>query len=582
MVKLKNLSPFRCGIAVVCSAVSLAMSVTSCDRSYADVEKETPEAATVNSRTPIYMATSVAVRTSALDYASSSQAAENEVKQLRILAFDSNTGLLAVNKFYDTNQQSEFSNQVPGASASWQGAFAIVPGTYDFFFVANENSWPEVKRYLNGLQNGVATSKDMYTHQFTKLVEYGAAQNNEGKNRTLRTFYAAEGGNSEHLFLATRCYKDIVVDRKRNGKGKSQSDPQHFIAEGDETVDLIRTLAKVQVRFSNAATAEADGQGGFRLKQFLPSRIQKLVLKQEMPYQSLFLNPYFESNVFPVAGAFPNATKYTSDWYTEQPRDYVLYNRALTSDATKSGLSVGVGAQVIVPNDAEFDPNRRYDCLIWFYVPEFLKQNQASDPATPGFVDGVTHLSFEKTDGKVSNVGIWQPSFEDGAQKVYNDGANSKYFVLPDAADYSKYSVVRNSFYDITVKYSPEAQLRLHYKVLPWGEGDKWGTYVQDAYNVFVVDRTFAKNLTDIWLTTASSRLLNGESITLRAKAGYKFVDTDGTEKDEVTYGTGADENKFRHRRKIQLKAPGRIAAGKEVFDVLSGGVVKYTVTATE
>lgn len=52
MVKLKNLSPFRCGIAVVCSAVSLAMSVTSCDHSYADVEKETPEAATVNGRTP--------------------------------------------------------------------------------------------------------------------------------------------------------------------------------------------------------------------------------------------------------------------------------------------------------------------------------------------------------------------------------------------------------------------------------------------------------------------------------------------------------------------------------------------------
>ncbi|MBF0945471.1 MAG: hypothetical protein HXK16_06405, partial [Alloprevotella sp.] len=100
------------------------------------------------------MAASVAVRTSALDYASSSPAAENEVKQLRILAFDSNTGLLAVNKFYDTDQQSEFSNQVPGASASWQGAFSIVPGTYDFFFVANENSWPEVKAYLNGLQKG--------------------------------------------------------------------------------------------------------------------------------------------------------------------------------------------------------------------------------------------------------------------------------------------------------------------------------------------------------------------------------------------------------------------------------------------
>ena len=579
-MNLKNFLLWCSGISVIGSFTTLAFS--SCNRVYEEGEQEVPAASIVHKAAPVYMAASVAVRTSALDYASSSEAAENEVKQLRILAFDSNTGLLAVNKFYDTNQQSEFSNQVPGASASWQGAFAVVPGKYDFFFVANENSWPEVKRYLSGLQKGVATSTDMYTHQFTKLVEYGAAQNNEGKNRTLRTFYAAEGGNSEHLFLATRCYKDVVVERKRNGKGKSQSDPQHFLAEGDETVDLIRTLAKVQVRFSNAATAEADGKGGFRVKQFLPFRIQKLVLKQEMPYQSLFLNPYFESNVFPVAGAFPNATKFTPDWYTEQPRDYVLYNRALITDATKSGLSVGVGAQVIVPNAAEFDPNRRYDCLIWFYVPEFLKQNQATDPATPGFVDGVTHLSFEKTDGKVANVGIWQSSFEDGAQKVYNDGANSKYFMLPSAADYSKYSVVRNNFYDITVKYSREAQLRLHYKVLPWGEGDKWGTYVQDAYNVFVVDRTFAKNLTDIWLTTASSRLLNGESITLKARTGYKFVDTDGAEKDEVTYGTGADENKFRHRRKIQLKSPSRIAAGTAVFDVLSGGVVKYTVTATE
>ena len=580
MMNLKIFQRWCIGMTALCSFTTLAFS--SCNRVYEEGGQEVPTASIAHREAPIYMAASVAVRTSALDYASSSPAAENEVKQLRILAFDSNTGLLAVNKFYDTDQQSEFSNQVPGASASWQGAFSIVPGTYDFFFVANENSWPEVKAYLNGLQKGVATSKDMYTHQFTKLVEYGAAQDNEGKNRTLRTFYAAEGGNSEHLFLATRCYKDVVVDRKRNGKGNSIGDPQHFIAEGDETVDLIRTLAKVQVRISNAATAEADGQGGFRVKQFLPSRIQKLVLKQEMPYQSLFLNPYLESNVFPVAGAFPNATKYTSDWYTEQPRDYVLYDRALTSDATKSGLSVGVGAQVIVPNAAEFDPNRRYDCLIWFYVPEFLKQNQASDPVTPGFVDGVTHLSFEKTDGKVSNVGIWQPSFEDGAQKVYDKGADSKYFMLPNAADYSKYSVVRNSFYDITVKSSSEAQLRLNYKVLPWGEGAKMGNYVQDGFNIFVADRTFAERLTDVWLITASSRLLNGESITLKAKAGYKFIDTDGAEKDEVTYGTGTDENKFRHRRKIQFKSPARIAAGTALFEVLSGGVVKYTVTATE
>jgi len=177
MMNLKNFLLWSSGISVIGSFTTLAFS--SCNRVYEEGEQEVPAASIVHKAAPVYMAASVAVRTSALDYASSSEAAENEVKQLRILAFDSNTGLLAVNKFYDTNQQSEFSNQVPGASASWQGAFAVVPGKYDFFFVANENSWPEVKRYLNGLQKGVATSTDMYTHQFTKLVEYGAAQNNE-------------------------------------------------------------------------------------------------------------------------------------------------------------------------------------------------------------------------------------------------------------------------------------------------------------------------------------------------------------------------------------------------------------------
>lgn len=153
--------------------------------------------------------------------------------------------------------------------------------------------------------------------------------------------------------------------------------------------------------------------------------------------------------------------------------------------------------------------------------------------------------------------------------------------MLPNTGDYSKYSVVRNNVYDITVRYSA-TELRLNYKVLPWGEGAKTGNYVQDGFNILVADRTFAENLTDIWLITASSRLLNGERITLKAKAGYKFIDTDGTEKDEVTYGNGTDENKFRHRRKIQFKSPGRIAAGTALFDVLSGGEVKYTVTATE
>ncbi len=575
-MNLKNFQLWCSGVTALCAFTTLAFS--SCNRVYEEGEQAVPTASIVNRAAPIYMATSVQVNPPRSSV-SAVEAAENTVKQLRVLAFDSHTHRLAVNKFYGSNDQGLFSNQTADKDAVWHGAFAIIPGEYDFFFVANEDSWPEVKAYLSGLQEGVATTEAMYNSVSVKDISYGSSD--ATKNKQMRTFSDGTDGNAEHLFLATRSYKNVVVSEERNGKGRQASDPQHFFAEGDEKVDLVRTLAKVKLHFPKSATVEADGNGGYRLKQFLPPRVNRLLVKNQMTHQSLFLNPFFESNVFPVAGAFGAATKYTTDWYTGGGADYVVYNRNETNDLTKTGLVDGVQCEVKVPTAGEVDLNQRYDCDLWLYVPERLVQAAGTDPAQPGYVSEATYLSFEKMDGSFKKVGIWQPNFEDGAQKVYDKGADSKYFMLPNTGDYSKYSVVRNNVYDITVRYSA-TELRLNYKVLPWGEGAKTGSYVQDGFNILVTDRTFAENLTDIWLITASSRLLNGESITLKAKAGYKFIDTDGTEKDEVTYGNGTDENKFRHRRKIQFKSPGRITAGTALFDVLSGGKVKYTVTATE
>ncbi len=575
-MNLKNFQLWCSGVTALCTFTTLAFS--SCNRVYEEGEQAIPTASIVNRAAPIYMATSVQVNPPRSSV-SAVEAAENTVKQLRVLAFDSHTHRLTVNKFYGSNDQGLFSNQTADKDAVWHGAFAIIPGEYDFFFVANEDSWPEVKAYLSGLQEGVAITEAMYNSVSVKDISYGSSD--ATKNKQMRTFSDGTDGNAEHLFLATRSYKNVVVSEERNGKGRQASDPQHFFAEGDEKVDLVRTLAKVKLHFPKSATVEADGNGSYRLKQFLPPRVNRLLVKNQMTHQSLFLNPFFESNVFPVAGAFGAATKYTTDWYTGGGADYVVYNRNETNDLTKTGLVDGVQCEVKVPTAGEVDLNQRYDCDLWLYVPERLVQAAGTDPAQPGYVSEATYLSFEKMDGSFKKVGIWQPNFEDGAQKVYDKGADSKYFMLPNTGDYSKYSVVRNNVYDITVRYSA-TELRLNYKVLPWGEGAKTGNYVQDGFNILVADRTFAENLTDIWLITASSRLLNGERITLKAKAGYKFIDTDGAEKGEVTYGNGTDENKFRHRRKIQFKSPGRIAAGTALFDVLSGGEVKYTVTATE
>lgn len=575
-MNLKNFQLWCSGVTALCAFTTLAFS--SCNRVYEEGEQAIPTASIVNRAAPIYMATSVQVNPPRSSV-SAVEAAENTVKQLRVLAFDSHTHRLTVNKFYGSNDQGLFSNQTADKDAVWHGAFAIIPGEYDFFFVANEDSWPEVKAYLSGLQEGVAITEAMYNSVSVKDISYGSSD--ATKNKQMRTFSDGTDGNAEHLFLATRSYKNVVVSEERNGKGRQASDPQHFFAEGDEKVDLVRTLAKVKLHFPKSATVEADGNGSYRLKQFLPPRVNRLLVKNQMTHQSLFLNPFFESNVFPVAGAFGAATKYTTDWYTGGGADYVVYNRNETNDLTKTGLVDGVQCEVKVPTAGEVDLNQRYDCDLWLYVPERLVQAAGTDPAQPGYVSEATYLSFEKMDGSFKQLGIWQPNFEDGAQKVYDKGADSKYFMLPNTGDYSKYSVVRNNVYDITVRYSA-TELRLNYKVLPWGEGAKTGNYVQDGFNILVTDRTFAENLTDVWLITASSRLLNGERITLKAKAGYKFIDTDGAEKGEVTYGNGTDENKFRHRRKIQFKSPANIAAGTALFDVLSGGEVKYTVTATE
>lgn len=560
-------------MAMLCSSMTFAL--TSCDRAYVDGELATETNAPREAA--IYLAASVTVPEAA-SYASKSEAAENVVKQLRILAFDSRTHKLAVNKFYDGDSQADFSNQTEDETAVWKGAFAIVPGEYDFFFVANEDSWPKVKAYLSGMKVGVATTDELYKATDVKDIQYGSNS---------PAFTVGSDTESEHLFLATRSYKNVVVSSERNGKGRSQNDPQHFLAEGDEKVELIRTLAKVVLHFPKSATVKSDGNGGYVLKQFLPPRLHRLLIKDQMPYQSLFLNPFFESSVFPSIGAFNSVTNYTSDWYTVGTQDNVLYDRNLTNDGESTGLSSGVACKVNLPTGVAIELDKRYDCDIWFYVPEYLQAYNDNDPVgpstnpdQPSSVSGVAHLFFEKTNGRFLPIGLWQSSFDEGAQKVYDNGSQSKYFTLPNPANYSRFSVVRNNVYDFTIKYSP-TDLYLQYKVLPWTTVSNISTYVQDGFNIEVSDPSFSEKETSISVITTSSRLFYGETITLKAKDGYKFRDRDRVLKTEVTYGNLEDENVFRHSRDITLIVPTSPAVGTPIFDVLIGGKFKYTVKAT-
>lgn len=537
---------------------------------------------------PVFMSTSIAVRATQSDLASNSLNSENEIAQLRILAFNSATGKLALNKFFGDTERDQFSNQVENEMAAWKGAFPIVPDTYDFFFIANENSWPSVKEKLVALSVGTSTMEDLYKQDFAARVPYAGANATEHKKN--RTFFPAEAGVAGHLILATRTYKNVLVQPTRNGKGGSAADPQHFEAEGDEKIELIRTLAKVKVRIPNSATAEPDGTGKYKIKQFLPSRINKITLKNELPYQSLFLNPFLDSKVFPYLGTGGTLVKYSKDWYAstgaDAPKDYVLYDRTLTTSPSETGLSVGVGANVIVPTGATYDSARRYDCEIWFYVPEHLRQAQTTDPVAAGLVNGATGLHFELvgvSGGK--EFSIWQSDFTDGQQTILDKGGVKKYYVLPNASDYSKHSVVRNNFYNITVAYGDgPAELRLRYEVVPWGNGGVSSLYANEAFNVYTADPAFKNALTNIILSTATQYYPAGEYIELKAKTGFEFVLEGGTTASTVKYGSVAAEQAFRKYRKIQLKATTVPSVlGTEVFDVCNNkGQVLYTVKVAE
>lgn len=575
MIRLENFIRLRCGLVMLCSAMLFA--VVGCNRAYVEEGYTDPSEPAL--KTPVYMASSIAVRALRSELASGSLEAEDEIAQLRILAFNSATGQLAINKFYGSSERSSFVNQPASVAAAWRGAFQVVPGKYDFFFIANEDSWPETKTALEALTVGVAHVSDLYSKDFAMRIPYAGSTTTQNKKN--RTFYpsVASGGTTTngHLFLATRVYKNVDVQAIRNGKGTSPADPQHFLAEGDEKVELIRTLSKVKLTIPNSATAESDGAGGYRIKQFLPSRIQRILLKNERPYQSLFLNPFLESNTFTPG------KKYADDWYTkptDAAKDYVFYDRSLTANANETGLSVGVGAEVTVPAGTPLDANRRYDCTIWFYVPEHLRQALSTDPATPGMVDGASGLVLEKigVSGE-STYGIWQQDLTEGKQMVYDNGGSSLYYVLPNVEAYSKYSVVRNHVYDIKLRYAG-AQLILNYKVLPWQNGGHTGVYVMDAFNVSSSDPSFTKEITNVIMSTTSQRLNAGDFIELKAAEGFVFIDN-GVETPSVTYGNTADERVFRSYRTVQIKASTYpVADGTTIFGVYSNGQLLYTVNA--
>lgn len=449
------------------SASFLSLAFTSCNETFTETENTGKEA--------FYMATSVQLtQTTRANAAGTSTInsgdPENAVKSIRLIIFDSPTGNVLHNVKHDV---AHFTNQPAGTSSVWHDPFKLTPGQRDFFFIANEDSWNGLSAALAGVTN----RSQLYTNTaFTQL-----AYDPDYKPTEKRPI------------VMTQAYFGKNIQQTRNGKG-TQADPQHFEAEGDEEVDLIRTLAKVRLTVKKIAKVEEVG-GEFKASklQFRNfNNFKSLKLIQVPKYFSLFSNPYFKSETY------AQGKKTTAEFYNNPSPG--TETKVIEADAR-----VAVNANENKYQAATIAELSDYTTTL--YVPEFIRplgptvdevpyRNLSASAMTFGFYSDADNLVYKTS----VDHGAGQATFQ--WEATAQPTSNTTKFVLPNAATtYSRYTVVRNNFYDIVAE-EVYPELRLKYTVLPWEDCYRHA-YLGSYFNVYVEDPEFPTATSKVRIITS-------------------------------------------------------------------------------
>ncbi len=154
---------------------------------------------------------------------------EDRVDEVRMLVFDSETGEAVYNeKLYFPNGFSEYCKAV-----------RLRPGTYDFYFIANETVYPG--DFSNALME-VAQQSDFSTDSRFTQIPYQVS-------------FFPDGTTQEGRFLMSAVYTGITLV-----SGGSETSPL-VLPLPTSKVELIRSLAKVEVIFrkKTAGSSIPDG-----------------------------------------------------------------------------------------------------------------------------------------------------------------------------------------------------------------------------------------------------------------------------------------------------------------------------------
>ena len=508
-----------------------ALTLLSCAHDYKLVGTEREQG-----REPIWMATHVTVGTTrAFDNTTADH--DSKIFTIRLIISDSQTGQIVYNEKTVTPVavQQRYSQQ-EGVNSQWKKPFKLIPGKYDFWFIANEgqdwyapNASTQAQRTANFQLGNQALDRLAVGTHISGIFGSEVAGSPMAPLSHLDLATYKTGGGRDVVWWPSETrpmpmsavYRNITVTSTRNGKGQSQSDPQHFVADGDEVVKLVRAFAKVTVHLERAAEIRQFGDGIFPRGLSYPVLGDfGVVLLNRPRYWSYFNSPLFKTN------HAPREYKFYSDIFPEGESRY-RYERIARGEWFYSQYPYQHMVKSPDVNyttaDVSANPDDRRTYTYTFYVPEMLLEKGVTDGGPKGGVaerwDRSLLISLTPKNSELSKDNRWvePPLTGDawplGSQSAFKSGLEeTKYFsvgqmnlndptqslaqngyLLPNADQYSKFSLLRNTHYVYTVREADRLQVDV--RILPWEEAENQGErYVYSEFMIWVQDPTFSSS----------------------------------------------------------------------------------------
>ena len=516
-----------------------SLALVSCAKDYALVGTEREKGGA-----PVWLSTRVTVHNTRATNAASNvlpnvDISANEVDwdtkvvSLRMIISDSQTGEIIYNEKTDNPQELEARyTQTKGETSVWRRPIKIIPGTYDFWFVANEGTnWfapvPGNHDRMNELGNqvwdkltpgtNIARIFDgkVFTGSYSELaplshLDIAPYRKYGGRLKVWQPYVKPSENNYNYPMPMSAVYRNVEINSTRNNKGTSEKDPQHFIAGGDEVVKLVRCMAKVTIVVEKSlkvnSARRVESMQWPTLGQF------SIMLLNRPRYWSFFNTPLFEMN------HKPRDFKFYSDIFDDQSRIRMVRLAAPHSQPSSNNQ---------IPNLVTYEPSRNEadlkDYRYSFYVPELLLEKHPLDGMPNGGQAfdrmNAVMLAFARESHVFSlnnkpdrwnenpsdqGDGVFAPyteqqfnSYVDDS-KAFNLGnadleeanLNTENTRLLNPQMYSKFSLLRNRHYIYTIRMKDHLQVDV--RIAPWGEEKNLGlSQVFNWVQVNVEDPTF-------------------------------------------------------------------------------------------